>query len=98
MAPLSDQLAKVYWVPAVGVCGEVVAMVCWLPTCQETATGAACGGPASTLTANPAGVVLMVTPTLFTTKIAVTLAGPVMVTLVEELLALATGPVQLEKT
>jgi hypothetical protein len=34
MAPPSDQLAKVYWVPAVGVCGEVVASVCGLPMVQ----------------------------------------------------------------
>jgi len=93
-APPSDQLAKVYWVPAVGVCGEVVAMVCGLPTCQVTATGAACGVPPSTLTANPDGEVLMVTPTLFTTKFAVTLSGPLIVTFVEALPALATGPVQ----
>jgi hypothetical protein len=72
----------------------VVAMVCGVPTCQVTGTGAACGVPPSTLTANPAGVVLMVTPTLFTAKFAVTLSGPLMVTLVEALLALATGPVQ----
>src|SRR5580692_4002709 len=95
MAPLSDQLAKVYRVPAVGVCGEMVAMVCGLPTCQVTATGAACGAAPSTLTPNPDGEVLMVTPTVFTTKFAVTLAGPLMVMLVEALPALATGlPVQ----
>jgi hypothetical protein len=93
-APPSDQLAKVYWVPAVGDCGEDVAMVCWLPTCQVTGTGEACGVPPSTLTANPDGEVLMMTPTLFATKFAVTISGPVMVTLVDALPALATGPVQ----
>ena len=91
-APASDQLAKVYWVPAVGDCGEDVAMVCWLPTCQVTGTGEACGVPPSTLTANPDGEVLMVTATLFTTKFAVTVSGPLMVTVVEALVGLATGP------
>jgi hypothetical protein len=33
---------------------------------------------------------------LFTTKFAVMLSGPLMVTLVDALLALATGPVQFE--
>jgi len=92
----SDQPAKVYWVPAERLCGEVVAMVCWLPTCQVTATGAGCGAPLSTLTASPDGEVTIVTLTLFTTKFAVSFTGPDMVT-IRGLVELLVVPVQLEK-
>jgi hypothetical protein len=95
--PLSDQLTKVYWVPVVGVCGEVVAIVCWLPTCQLTLTGAADAVPPSTLTSKPVGEVLMMMLALLAAKLAVTDSGALMVTVVDALVLLATGPVQLEK-
>ena len=84
--------------PTAPACGVLVAIVCWLPACKNTATGVICDGPPSTLTANPDGEVLRVTLTLFTTKFAVTLSAALIVTLVEALLGFATGPLQLENT
>jgi hypothetical protein len=96
-APPSDQLTNVSCVPADGVCGVVVAMVCCDPACQLTLTGEACDFPPSTLTSKPDGEVLIVTLELLVAKFAVTVSGPLIVTVVEAsvLVPAATGPVQL---
>ena len=59
MAPLSDQELKVYCV-AMTVCGEVVAMVCWVPSVQVCVCAVVYAVP-SMLKDSPAGLAPTVT-------------------------------------
>jgi hypothetical protein len=82
IAPPSDQLEKVSCVPVEGDCGDVVAMVCWLPTPQLNVQGAVHAAPSTAIDA-PVGLLAMDTP-VNTTKFAVTLTGPFITTSYED--------------
>jgi hypothetical protein len=95
IAPASLQLLNTYRVPP-EPCGETVAIVWFDPGTQLNTCGAANVFP-STIMLSPAGTVCTVMPTL-AVKFAVTLTGPLMVTVVAALAAFATGPVQFANT
>ena len=71
-------------------------MVC-CPGVRFKVCGAVCGAPPSTVNCKPVGTVWMVMP-VSGEKLATTVSAALMVTVVEALEALATGPVQLLKT
>ena len=94
IAPPSDQLLKTKRVPPLP-CGDVVEIVCELPGTQLMTCVVVKVVP-STVKLCPDGEVCTVTLTL-AAKLAVMLTGPLMVTVVDALVALATGPVQFVK-
>ena len=92
-APLSLQLTNTYWVSVAPACGVAVAMVCD-PGERLRVCGAVCCAPPSTLKCKPGGFVWMVTPAK-EEKLAVTVWGALIVTVVALFDALATLPDQL---
>src|SRR5580700_3320755 len=91
-APLSLQLVKTYCVPAAPACVVITAMV-WDTCVRFSVCGAVIAVPPSMVNCNPSGLVWMVMA-VGVAKLAVTVCGALMVTMVEALLALVTVPVQ----
>jgi len=78
IVPPSDQPEKSSWVPAEGVCDDVVAMVCWLPTVQLNVHDEAHAAPSTVIDA-PGGLLATACP-VNGTKFAVMLLGPFITT------------------
>src|ERR1700722_20159561 len=91
-APPSLQEAKVYRVPAPPAWGDPTAIVC-VPCERVSVCGAISPAPPSTVNCDPGGLVWMVM-CVSGRKFATTVSGAFMVTVVEALLAFATGPDQ----
>ena len=92
-APPSLHPVNTYCVPVVPGCVVATEIVC-VPVVRFNVCGAVCGAPPSTLNCLPVGIVCMVTPP-GSAKFAITACGALIVTVVEELLGLATPPLQL---
>src|SRR5579872_1956125 len=92
-APPSFHDVNRYCVPGVPCCWVATAMVCG-PGERFRVWGAVCGVPPSTVNWSPLGLVCMVVPEV-AEKFAVTVSGADIVTVVEALDVLATGPFQL---
>ena len=91
-APASLQPVNTYCVPGPPAWGVATERTCD-PCDRFSDCGAVCAAPPSTLNCRPGGLVCTVIP-VSAEKLAVTVCGPLMVTLVELLLELATLPLQ----
>ena len=91
-APPSLHPVNTYCVPAAPACVVATAIVC-VPGVRLSVCGAVCAAPPSTLNCNPGGLVWIVM-VVNGEKLAFTVSGALMVTVVEGSLAFATVPLQ----